>query len=106
MSEQAVQQRGTAHLTRFRWIAIAEGISYVVLLFIAMPLKYGFDMPLAVKYVGWAHGVLFMAYVAAEALAAWEQRWTMVFAAAAFLASLIPFGTFVLDWHLRKEQTT
>ena len=80
-----------------------EGTSYVVLLFIAMPLKYGFDMPLAVKYVGWAHGVLFMAYIVFEALAALEQKWTVTFSAAAFLASLIPFGTFVLDWQLRKN---
>ena len=47
----------------FSTIALVEGISYVLLLGIAMPLKYFLDMPLAVKVVGWAHGVLFMAYV-------------------------------------------
>ena len=38
---------------RFKWISLAEGLSFLLLLGIAMPLKYGFDMPLAVKYTGW-----------------------------------------------------
>src|SRR5690606_19075252 len=50
-------------IQRFRAISITEGISLLVLLFIAMPLKYGFDMPGMVKYVGWAHGLLFILYV-------------------------------------------
>jgi integral membrane protein len=50
-------------LHRFRMIGIAEGISFLVLLIIAMPLKYFYNQPLAVKYVGWAHGALFVAYI-------------------------------------------
>ena len=50
-------------VNRFRIIAVLEGWSYVLLLFIAMPLKYMFDMPLFVKYLGWAHGALFVAYM-------------------------------------------
>ena len=50
-------------LSLFRKVAVAEGISYIALIFIAMPLKYFANMPLAVKYTGWAHGVLFMFYV-------------------------------------------
>ena len=49
-------------IRRFRSVAIAEGWSYLILLGIAMPLKYIWDMPLFVKYVGWAHGILFVAY--------------------------------------------
>jgi len=48
----------------FSKVALAEGISYILLLFVAMPLKYLFDMPLAVKYTGWAHGLLFVLYIA------------------------------------------
>ncbi len=91
------------HLTRFRWIALAEGVSYIVLLGIAMPLKYMMDMPMAVKVVGWAHGLLFILYVAFGLLASREQRWTLTFSVWAFVASLIPFGTFVLDRQLRAE---
>ncbi|MCZ8134288.1 MAG: DUF3817 domain-containing protein, partial [Algoriphagus sp.] len=45
---------------RFKWISLIEGLSFLILLGIAMPLKYMFDMPLAVTYVGWAHGILFI----------------------------------------------
>ena len=48
---------------RFKWISLAEGLSFLLLLGIAMPLKYGFDMPLAVKYLGWVHGALFVVYI-------------------------------------------
>lgn len=79
---------------RFLWIARIEGISFIVLLFIAMPLKYGFDWPYAVKYVGWAHGILFVAYFAALAQIWAAEKWKFgkVFLAGA--ASLLPFGTF------------
>ncbi|MEE2901200.1 MAG: DUF3817 domain-containing protein [Myxococcota bacterium] len=87
----------------FRRVAFAEGISYLVLLFIAMPLKYGLDMPLAVKYVGWAHGVLFVAYIVFGGLAALKDKWSLQFSAVAFIASLIPFGTFWLDKKLAKD---
>ena len=87
----------------FRRVAFAEGVSYLVLLFIAMPLKYGLDMPLAVKYVGWAHGVLFVAYIAFGGLAALKDKWSIQFSAVAFIASLVPFGTFWLDKKLAKD---
>ena len=87
----------------FRRVAFAEGISYLVLLFIAMPLKYGLDMPLAVKYVGWAHGVLFVAYIVFGGLAALKDKWSIQFSAVAFIASLVPFGTFWLDKKLAEE---
>src|SRR5690349_20635048 len=50
-------------LGRFRAIALLEGLSFVLLLFIAMPLKYLAGMPLGVKMVGWAHGMLFVLYL-------------------------------------------
>ena len=89
-------------LTRFRSTAFAEGVSYLVLLFIAMPLKYGLDWPLAVRVVGSIHGALFVAYVLLALFAALEQKWTSRFCIVVFVASLIPFGTFWLD---KKLQT-
>ena len=91
------------HLDRFRVVAFAEGVSFLALLGFAMPLKYALGIPIAVKVVGWIHGILFMLYVAAGALAAREQRWTFAFVALAFVAALIPFGTFVLDRRLRPD---
>jgi integral membrane protein len=68
----------TNSLQVFRKIALAEGISFLVLLFIAMPMKYMFAIPLAVKIVGWTHGVLFMAYLYFEAKAAAGQKVNVV----------------------------
>jgi integral membrane protein len=90
-------------VNRFRIVAVLEGWSYVILLFIAMPLKYIFDFPLLVKYVGWAHGALFVAYMFLLIAAAIAAKWKLGKIAWAFIASFIPFGTFVLDKQLNKE---
>lgn len=89
---------------RFRLVAISEGISYVLLLFIAMPLKYYADMPDAVKYTGWVHGLLFVLYMLALLTVKMNLNWGFKKTLVAFLASLIPFGTFILDISLRKEE--
>ncbi len=87
----------------FRLIALAEGVSYLVLLFIAMPLKYLRGIPDAVQYTGWAHGFLFILY-GLLLIKVWVQyNWTFNKAAGAFIAALLPFGTFVLDKKLKKE---
>ena len=88
----------------FRIIAIAEGISFLILLGIAMPLKYFMHMPMAVKICGYIHGFLFIAFVAL----AWNVKNELLKNAAwfakALLASLLPFGTFLLDKSLKKEE--
>ncbi len=89
-------------LKRFRQISLAEGISFLVLLFIAMPLKYGLGYPLAVKIVGWAHGVLFILYFAQGLQTAREEQWPPQLMAWAILASVVPFGPFVLDRRLAE----
>lgn len=87
----------------FRLVAIIEGISFIVLLFIAMPLKYIWDIPQPVKYIGWAHGVLFVLYCF-YLLKVWiKYKWSFGKTVLAFIASLLPFGTFVLDKKLHKE---
>ena len=89
---------------RLRVIAFVEGVSYLVLLCVAMPLKYFAGLPSAVKAVGWAHGVLFVLYLLAVAEVALKHRWPLTRVFGALAASLIPFGTFVLDRQLRREQ--
>lgn len=84
-------------IPRFRSIALAEGISYLVLLFIAMPMKYWADMPWAVTYTGWAHGVLFVAYWIAAIPLFTKLKWDPERIIGVGAASLLPFGTFVLD---------
>jgi integral membrane protein len=91
-------------IRNLRVIGILEGISFLVLLCIAMPLKYFMDMPLAVKYVGWAHGVLFILYIPAVFLARKAMQWNFFQVVVALAASLVPFGTFVLDRQLSKRE--
>ena len=86
---------------RFRLIALLEATSFLVLLGIAMPLKYWAGMPLAVRIVGMAHGILFVAYVLALLQAVTDGRCSVKLGAVAFLASIVPFGPFVLDARLR-----
>ncbi|MEM9691427.1 MAG: DUF3817 domain-containing protein [Myxococcota bacterium] len=93
----------TSVLQKFRTVGIVEGISYLLLLGVAMPLKYVAGIPEAVKVVGWAHGVLFVAYCALLALAWRTLRWSFGKAVILFIASLIPFGTFVTDRRLKEE---
>lgn len=91
-------------LGRFRVIGIIEGISYLVLLGIAMPLKYFLDMPSAVKIAGSLHGLFFVLYILALAHVTFKNRWSILRVIGAFIASLLPFGNFVLDARLRNEQ--
>ncbi len=82
-----------------------EGVSYLLLLFIAMPLKYAYDMPSAVKITGMAHGVLFVAYCLLLAPCIKKFAWEFSFGIYLFLATLIPFGTFVTDRKLKKLES-
>jgi integral membrane protein len=89
---------------RLRVIGLLEGLSFLLLLGIAMPLKYMAGMPLMVKYVGWAHGLLFVLYLAAVMQATLVHRWSLLRVAGAVVASLVPLGPFILDGRLRKEE--
>ena len=88
----------------FRMIALAEGCSFITLLFIAMPMKYFIGMPEVVRVVGGIHGGLFVLYVGLLAVIHFRQRWPFMFSLYAFVASIIPFGTFVLDKQLREKE--
>ena len=88
----------------FRMIALAEGVSFLTLLFIAMPMKYFMGVPEVVRVVGSIHGGLFVLYVGLLATLHVRQRWPVMFSLYAFVASVIPFGTFMLDKHLREKE--
>jgi integral membrane protein len=91
-------------LGRLRAIGLLEGLSFLLLLGIAMPLKYLAGMPLMVKYVGWAHGVLFVLYIAAVVQVTLVHRWSVLRVLTAMVASLLPFGPFILDKRLHREE--
>ncbi len=88
-------------LKRLRAITFAEGVSYLVLLFIAMPLKYAADIPIAVRVVGMVHGLLFvlLALMLVNVLAGGAL--SLKRSAVVFLSSLVPFGAFVIDKYLK-----
>nr|WP_199081858.1 DUF3817 domain-containing protein [Pedobacter sp. ASV19] len=90
-------------LSIFRKVAVAEGISYILLIFIAMPLKYFADLPLAVKYTGWAHGLLFVLYIAFFIMAWMDNKWKIGKSALIVLASLLPFAPFYVDKKLKED---
>jgi integral membrane protein len=87
----------TTTIGRLRVVGFLEGVSFLVLLGIAMPLKYVWEEPQAVRVVGMAHGVLFIAYVAAAVQAWLAYDWSWKRAALVVAASLVPFGTFYAD---------
>jgi integral membrane protein len=90
-------------LNRFRRIAIWEGVSFLLLLGIAMPIKYGLGNPYPVKIVGMAHGILFILYVIFLIQAAMEYDWPFKKSLLAFIAAFLPFGPFIFDRKLAKE---
>lgn len=94
----------TTPLRRLRAVGLIEGLSFLVLLGVAMPLKYSGISEIPVKVVGAAHGGLWLLMLASVAEVRWRSRWPMRRVAAAVLASVLPGGPFVLDRSLRREQ--
>lgn len=91
---------------RFVLVSIAEAVSFILLLAVAMPLKYGLNMPQPVFYVGLAHGILFILYGVAL-LHVWiAERWSLRTAALGAIASVLPFGPFVFDAWVRRRRVT
>jgi integral membrane protein len=90
-------------LRRLRLALLLEGVSFLVLLFIAMPLKYLADAPLAVRIVGSVHGFLFLVLLYLLFRTHVERAWPVRRTMSAFVSSLMPFGTFVFDRSLTVE---
>ena len=89
---------------RLRLVGIAEGISLLVLFFIAMPLKYWAGEPEPVKIVGWIHGGLFILFIVSVLMMYYQRSWPFKNVVYAVIAAFLPFGTFVFDARLKKEQ--
>lgn len=89
---------------QFHWIGYAEGISLLVLLIIAMPLKYLAGIPEVVLYTGWIHGLLFITYLLLSLAMYRLQQWSWQLLLASWVAAFLPLGTFYFDRYLRKRQ--
>jgi integral membrane protein len=87
-----------------RILGAVEGISFLVILFVTMPLKYIWEMPEPNKIVGMAHGILFIAYCLLVVIVGYRFKWKLLTIFWALLASIIPFGTFVADKKIFKEE--
>ena len=86
-----------------RTLGFVEGVSLLLLLFVAMPLKYGFDLPQAVRVVGMGHGLLFIVYVAGLVALAGEHGWKFSRLVFAVFAATVPFGPFIWDKKIFRE---
>ena len=94
----------TSAIGRFRIIAICEGISFLILLLIAMPLKYLAGFPQAVLIVGWIHGFLFIVYIISTLDVKIAKKWSVQKSIMALVASLVPLGPFILDKKILSKE--
>lgn len=94
-----------SELQKFKLINKIEGISFIILIFVAMPLKYSFGYPMATKVVGMLHGVLVFAFIYQIIEAKREAGFTLKETALYSILSLIPFGSFYTDKLLEKKMT-
>lgn len=92
-------------LNSFRVIALLEGVSYILLLFIATPIKYFGDNEMYVKLLGMPHGILFLAYIVLAIMVGQELKWKNRTLTIVLLASIIPFGTFYIEKKYLKPNT-
>lgn len=93
----------STNLNRLRLSSILDGISYIILLGIAMPLKYLADIPMAVRIVGMLHGVFFLALCLFLLLALIDKKLSFKWCVIVFLCALIPLAPFFLDRKLAKK---
>lgn len=87
----------------FRTVAFLEGVSYVLLLFVATPVKYLANNPQYVKILGMPHGLLFIAYIVLAFTLRRDYNWDNKSFKSILLASIIPFGTFYIDRKYLKK---
>ena len=90
------------NIKSLRVVGFLEGISFLLLIFIAMPLKYIWDNPILVKYVGMGHGVLFIAFLVVLFVVCEKQKWSLKMFLLGLIASILPFGPFIFDHKLKK----
>lgn len=81
----------------FRIISFLEGVSYLLLLFIATPIKYIHGNPEYVKLLGMPHGILFVLYILVAILMKQKSNWNLKTFGIILVGSIVPFGTFYVD---------
>lgn len=92
-------------LGRFRFISAIEGLSYLLLVFIAMPIKYIGENPYPVKIFGMLHGVLFIIFMISLFEAKIRKSWDVGFVFQLFVLSLIPFGAFFIEKKVKPKES-
>jgi len=93
----------TTSLRALRVIGILEGVSFLILLGVGMPLKYVWGLPVAVLIAGSLHGALFIALCVCLFLSKRRAKWTVGQALPYFIASLLPLGPFFMDGRLKRQ---
>ena len=91
----------TMNIQTLRAVGFLEGMSFLLLLFIAMPMKYLMDNPILVKYVGMGHGVLFIVFLVVLFVVCEKQKWSLKVFILGLMAAVLPFGPFVFDRKLK-----
>ena len=99
----SLTKRQNSALKNLTIMGYLEGTSFLLLLGVAMPLKYMLGIPEAVKYVGMAHGALFIAYILMLLIATSKIKMPLWAMPAGVLGSFLPFGPFIFDYLLKKS---
>lgn len=92
------------NIQALRILGLVEGLSFLMLLFVAMPLKYVWGNPILVKYVGMGHGILVIAFIMLLFIVCERKKWSLTMFIAGLAAAILPFGTFIFDRKLKKLQ--
>lgn len=92
------------NIQALRILGLVEGLSFLMLLFVAMPLKYVWGNPILVKYVGMGHGILVIAFIVLLFIVCERKKWSLIMFIAGLAAAILPFGTFIFDRKLKKLQ--
>lgn len=98
-----IESRKLKQVKQFRYLGIAEAISFIILLGVAMPLKYVYNLPQAVQMFGWVHGLLFMAYLFQLFYLSRELKWSFGRIGLYFVAALLPLAPFYVEKKLKEE---
>lgn len=80
-----------------------EGVSFLTLMGVGMPLKYAMDMPDPNAWIGWIHGLLFLMFLVALGSARRTEGWSRMELVWGFVASVLPFGTFVFEARVKRR---
>ncbi|NHB58043.1 DUF3817 domain-containing protein [Acinetobacter sp. 194] len=92
------------NIQSLRVVGTLEGISFLLLLFVAMPIKYFLGNPILVKYIGMGHGVLFVLFLLVLFIVCERQKWSIQIFLLGLIASVLPFAPFFFDRKLKKLQ--